>query len=171
MAPTHKPVRIGLATVARKTTVRADDTSPEAMQALDNLLLQASPEERLRRIKAWAQRHPQDEGLAGEIETVSNRLKENHGRAEREDLEQMLAIERGLVLLDANALIPALVTHAKTQAARKRGHQAQQRLPDGPELLRLVDEVRKQAVCERYGVGIRAVNKAVAKAKKEAGNS
>ena len=140
------------------------------MQALDDLLRQASPEGRLRRIKAWAQRHPQDEGLAGEIETLSNRLQENHGRAEREDLEQMLAIERGLILLDTNALIPALVTHAKTQVGRRRGQESRRRLPKGPKLLQLIDDVGKQPVGERYGVGIRAINKAVAKAKKEAGN-
>ena len=159
--------RAGLA-VYRMVTVRADDASPEAIRALDQLLDDASPKGRLRRVKLRAESYREDLRLADEIELIESRLRESYGRADETVLFALTAVERGLDLLDTGLHLRAVQGHARSQEKRRLGGinsaTARQKLPKGQRLLALIDEIGVAAVAERYGVQPAAVRKARRKA-------
>ena len=168
MAPVYRWHRTGLGPLRRRVTVRADDDSEEAFAALDAALIATTPEARLAAIKVRAAKYASDPRLTDEIEWVEARLSRANGSAERAELFALLALERGLDLLDTGAYLAALISHAKTQRGRRRGGEGNRKLPEDPkELLALVADAGLTGVAVRFGVTAGGVRKALRKAPRD----
>lgn len=169
MAPIYRLHRVGLGPVRRWATVRVDDTSPEAIATLDQMLDAATPEGRLRTIKARATQYPKDTRLDDEIEWVEARLAKSNGNAELADMYALTALERGLDLLHTQQYLQAVL-----EKERRRKKDAQRgvdmtKLPSAEKLKSMIAEMKvmghgderevKPILAHRFNVGVPAINK------------
>jgi hypothetical protein len=169
MAPTYKLHRAGLGPSRRWVMVAPDDQSTEAAEALDRVLRAAEPMVRLAAVKTRAIAYPADKVLQSEIKWVADRLEASRGQLKMIDDFALIAIERGLDLLDSRKSLEAL-RDAKAQAARSRGGKAKrdlQKLPSGSELLELLQKATPAQIAERRGVKPAAVRMAKSRALKK----
>ena len=88
MTPKYKHHRAGLGPIRRVVTVDALDTSQEACNALDRILVAATPTGRLLAIKQRATLHQKDLLLTDEIAWVAQRLAHQNGNAEVADRQR-----------------------------------------------------------------------------------
>ena len=168
MTPKYKLHRAGLGPIRRRVTVDALDTSQEACNAFDRILVSATPTGRLLAIKQRAEAHQKDLRLADEIAWVAQRLAHQNGNAEVADLFALTAIERGLDLLHTKQHLAAVLEFATRRFIDKKRGDEMALLPTAADLLALINIMHadgygsksdvKAILATRYGVTKRAVN-------------
>ena len=168
MTPKYKHHRAGLGPIRRVVTVDALDTSQETCNALDRILVAATPTGRLLAIKQRATLHQKDLLLTDEIAWVAQRLAHQNGNAELADLFALTAIERGLDLLQTEQHLAAVMEVARRRFNDKKRGNTMARLPAADRLLALIADMQtmghgtkanvKATLATRYGVSVRAVN-------------
>ena len=173
MAPKYTFHRTGVGPIRSFVTVDAADTSQEACDAIERILISASPAGRLLDIKQRAKLHPRDLRLAEEIAWVAQRLAHQNGNAEMADLFALTAIERGLDLLHTERHLTAVLEVATRRLKDKEGGSKRAILPEPAELMRKIKEMVvmghgtvpqvKRKLAGRYAVSVRALNKRLRK--------
>ena len=181
MTPKRKIYRVGIirrnystgiGKLFQRTTVGADDATQEASDALDRMLLSATPENRLSTIKTRAAKYVGTVGLADEIRWVNERLAGANGAADMADTFAMLALERALDVLDTRKYLDELLALRRADVGRSRGivasAQARAKLPSAKLLSQQIEGLTASTVWNRgeavahvaskYGVTTRAVN-------------
>lgn len=171
-------IRAGLGPVFSKTTVGAHDSSPEALDALSRMLMNADPNKRLQAVKQRAKRHLGALGLANEIAEVEMRLAARNGNGEEVDTIALLAIERGLDLLDTGAFLSELNALRRADSGRAKGliasAKSRAKLPSAATLILEIEKAtqfeggnRRAAVgsiARKYKVQTQAIGKRIKKA-------
>lgn len=114
-----------------------------------------------------------DARLTVELEEIDERLKASHGNADLADLNALLALERGVALLQTARYLDSIVQVGRRNAAARERGKRSAKLPDEMQLRRQIElgrqagrgseqEVKKE-LADRYGVSLAAVNKRLRK--------
>lgn len=139
----RRKYRAGLGRVAVRLSVGAQDSTDEAAAAIDAILAGASPLGRLRRIQERAQQHAGARGLKDEIAWIEDRVAANNGSIGLAEDFALLALERGLDLLDSNSYWEELL-----QLRRRHGGQAKGLVASARERAKLPDKERLQVLLD-----------------------
>lgn len=135
--------KAGLGKVAVRLSVGARDSSEEASGALDAMLASASPLGRLRRIQERAQQHQGARGLKDELAWIEERIAATNGSIGPAEDFALLALERGLDLLDSNLYWGELLQLRRQHDGQMRGLKAsakvRAKLPDKERLQHELD--------------------------------
>ena len=155
--------------VFERTTVSLDDTSAEALQAIDAMLDAAAPEGRLGRIKAKASRHPMSPQLTEEIGEVGALLQVCNGSPQTWDAfdridSKLKALERGFALLDTTKHWAAVLQVLRRNQESKSSGEGRAKLPRADKLRRRIRESNtlsssdaKKLLADAYGVTVAAI--------------
>ena len=156
---TTRHYRAGLGPAIGRVTVGAHDSSPEALAALDRILMASNPPARLTAIQKRAKAHRGVMGLAAEIAWIETRMIERNGNGEAIDTFALLSIERALDLLDTGQYLAELTALRRAHAGQTDGiiesAKSRAKLPDAETLARQIDELTKtEGGNRRRAVGI-----------------